>query len=177
MSKRRKVWWIASGVVTALALFALTVFLIDYNSTDAKIERAVAQIVEEYGFELEGRVPGSLVLQQKLVIVVVYMRAPVETETADEIVTILRAACPSWEHEVRVYDEDHVPVTTSSGDPWTEVHEFRPAEQYSGRVAGVGFSPDNKGFGKPEIQPSASISLLRLYRPSLWEKIKGMWPW
>ena len=51
VGNKRRLRWIAGAFGAVVALFIAVAFYLDYNSTDAKIERAVAQIVEEYGFE------------------------------------------------------------------------------------------------------------------------------
>ena len=168
MGKKRRVWWIVGSLVVAVALFAAVAFLVDYSSTDARIERAVAQIVEDYGFELQSQTSGYFGPQTSF-IGHTYSRAPVGAETASEIAAILREACPSCKHDIL--------VTTRDGDPWMEWFNILTEEQGGQWANRVSFQPDNQGFGLPEIEPYSSLELYNLVRPSLWQRIKGLWPW
>ncbi|MCH8978685.1 MAG: hypothetical protein IH945_05515 [Armatimonadetes bacterium] len=173
MGKKRRVWWIVGSFV--LLLLAIG-FFIDYNRTDARVERAVAQIIEEYGFEFRSEVAGFSPGPKRWVASKGYSRAPMSEETASEIVAILRDAWPSCSYDHTGYDKDLVAGTTGD-DPWIDVHVFLPQERDGGSTASILFYPDDKGYGIPGAEPTATISVSTFDRPSLWQRIKGLWPW
>ena len=179
MGKKRRAWWIVGGLVVAVALSAAIAFFIDYNSTDARIERAVAHIVEEYGFEVVYQLHEPIGLSPATVGTVRYFqRAPMGAKEEAEIVAVLRDACPSCKYERTAYDEDHVPVELTVIDPWMKGHKFSPKDLVGGvGYAGVTYIPDDRGYELPEFEPSASLVLVKMDRPSLWQRIKGLWPW
>ena len=172
--KKRKGLWVGGALVVAVALSAAVAFLVNYNSTDVRIERAVAQIVEEYGFELKFQGPIDLGFPRGMPINKTYLRAPVSAETASAIVTILRDACPSCKYDHMVIDGDILPDNFSGP---IETHNFRPEDQDGGLFAGIAFNPNNRGHGRPDTEPTASVSLSMFDRPSLWQRVKQMWPW
>ena len=173
MGKKRRVLWI----VGSLVLLVLAIgFIIDYNRTDARIERAVAQIVEEYGFEFQTEVAEFSPGLQARITSIGYSRAPMSEESADEIVAILRDAWPSCRYDHTGYDKDIVSVPRGV-DPWIDVHLFLSQERDGVSTASILFHPDNKGFGQPNIEPTAAISVNTLDKPSLWQRIKGLWTW
>ena len=177
MKRKRKVWWIAGGVAAAFALFVLTVFLIDYNSTDAKIERAVAQIVEEHGFELQDQPPfrfWPLATWEGSTTIV--KRGSVSTETAGKIVRDISEACPSWKYEHLVWDDSHEFVATSAKEPWQERHDFVPPKTHSGNISAIMFFPAEKDH-LPYGELTARLTIYKHDRLGLWERIKGLWPW
>ena len=173
VGNKRRVWWIVGAIALAVALFAAVAFFIGYNGTDAKIERAMARIVEEYGFEFQEQVPGYFHPGSGES----YSRTPVSAEMASEIVAILREALPSCEYRHFVYDEDDARVTRSGGDPWREAHQFAPTEQLRGRTEVLVFVPDDKGRIGHQDEPHAYIDAYKSDRPDLWQRIKGLWPW
>ncbi|MCH8980341.1 MAG: hypothetical protein IH945_14045 [Armatimonadetes bacterium] len=171
MGKKRRVWWVVGGFVVAVALFAAIAFYIDYNSTDARIERAVAQIVEEYGFELQGQMPGYV---GPPLGGGAYSRAPVSAETEDEIVAILRGACPSCDYNLRVTAANNIHTT---GEQTVVEHVIFRLDQGDGLSDGLVFAPDNKDGGLLGAGPGAILLVIKFERPSLWQRIKGLWPW
>ena len=168
MVKRRKFWWIVGGITAAFALFIVTVFLIDYNSTDAKIERAVAQIVEEHGFEVQDERRGAFDKPSRMVRYVLFNRMPLDVDTASEIVASLNTACPSWKHDYS---------TSNVGNPNQETHHFSRLDQYEGRVSSVVFVYDYEAPEGTGVKPIAGIVLYGTIKLSLWQRIKRMWPW
>lgn len=54
MSKRRKVRWIVGGVLSFVVLYSATAFAVSWNSPNAKLDRALNQIIAEYDFEYKG---------------------------------------------------------------------------------------------------------------------------
>ena len=172
--KKRKVLWVGGSIVVAVALFAAIAFFIDYNSTDARVERAVAQIVEEYGFELKFQGPIDLGLPRGSPISKTYSRAPVSAEKASAIVAMLRSACPSCKYDHMVIDGDILPDNFSGP---IETHNFRPQDQDGGLIAAIAFNPNNRGHGRPENEPEATFHVSKFDRPSLWLRIRGLWPW
>ena len=176
MSKRRKVWWIVGGVATAFALFVVTAFLIDYNSTEARMERAVAQIVEEYGFEYRSQDPRTFAfsIERKYIL---RRRESVDVETSDEIVAILRDACPSWEYKVQAYDFLFQPVTETSDYVWQVSHRFTREDEKVDKIASIEFTTVNTTYMITDFKTAASLSLYKNRTFGLWQRIKGMGPW
>ena len=171
MGKKRRAWWIVGALVVAVALFAVGSFFVDHNSTDARMERAVAQIVEEYGFEPQAKLPDYIGpgLRGKS-----YSRAPVSAQAEREIVAILREACPSYEYEHRNVGSYNSPAP---GEPLTKTHVFFRAGQRRGMPQGVVFYPDNKGYAEPGAVPAADLAVVHIPAATLWQRIKGLWPW
>ena len=97
-------------------------------------------------------------------------------ESASEIVALFREACPSCKESYLGYDKHRKPFNESGGEPWAEIHNFDPKAQDGGQVFGVSFIPDSKGLVGPNGEPEASIAVFRFERPSLWQRIKGLWP-
>ena len=176
VKKKRRAWWIVGGVATAIALFVAIAFYLDYNSTDAMAERAVAQIVEEYGFEYyDGSLTEVMWFDDDYE--VMYSRAPMDSDTADEIVEKLRAACPWWKYSYDACDKDFRPVVKNGGEPWREIHGFYLQSEISGYWnTRIQFTPYNKFVFENE-EPIAVIDVIWYPRPSLWQRIKGLWPW
>ena len=102
----------------------------------------MAQIVEEYGFEYSGQMPGYMAWRQKWVGSKLYSRAPVDAVTAREIVAILREACPSCQYLHSGYD-DSVLTRGFYGD--VEVYEFFPEEALGIGIESVGLAPNHGG--------------------------------
>ena len=177
MGKKRRVWWIVGALVVAVALFAAIAFLVDYNSTDARVERAVAQIVEEYGFEYQGRADSWFDKSKGILTGDEYRSPAIGTEQADGIVAILRDACPSWQYEHSAFDEDLQHITATDGDPTIELHTFTSTEPRGGIIAIIGFVPDDDGMASAGADHTAVLSLNIFDRPGLWQRIKGLWPW
>ena len=166
MGKKRRVWWIVGAAVVFFGCYA---HLSVYNSTDARIKRAVAQIVEEYGFELHARAPGRRLADR-------YSTAPVDEETADEIVAILREGCPSLDDRSFLLLDRHPGLVPDFGHP-VEVHFFVAEEQHGHRTVRIKFNPAHGGLWLPGYEPGASLVVHKFDRPSLWQRIKGLWPW
>ena len=178
MGKKRRVWWIVGALVVAVALFAAVAFYIDYNNTYARMERAVAQIVQEYGFEPQNPPRWSGFELARPGSVTEFRRAPVSAETAGEIVDFIRGACPSLDYKHSFLEGDYMPATMGDGDPWPDVHKFSRKELGGGvGLAVVTFIPDNGGYGIPEFERTARLGLVKMDGSSLWQRIKGLWPW
>lgn len=171
--KKRKAMWIVGALV--VALFAAGTLVMDYNSTDAKIERAIAQIVAEYGFERPDHLPGRRGKQLSNPLIDVYSSAPIEAETAADIWARLRDVCPSWENYYSLVYDHRSPHNL--GYISFEVQNCIAPEQYDGRIAVIGFTADTNPAGIQEFEPRAFLILYKQVRPSPWERIKGIWPW
>ena len=171
--KKRRVWWVVGGLIVAVALFVAVAYFVGDNPADARLERAVAEIVEEYGFEIQPQQPGHFASPSH---VITYARAPVDTEIAEEIVALLRDACPMHKYVHVVLDENFLGVAAFGGDPWLKTHRFTPPTHDGGGTIEVFFIPDDhrSGIGDP---PMSAILVLVESRPSLRQRIRGLWPW
>ena len=173
VKKKRRVLWIVGGVLGFVALLFVTAFLIEWNSPDARMERAVAQIVDDYGFVARDY-PwydfSSLVRDSSIEL---YSRESTDAETEDEIVARLRAACPSWEYSSRA-DLKYFTIVRFLFGPIGQDYSFISPERNRGSVVGVYFAPVAGGQSR---EHQAFLGLIKQDKPSLWERIKGMWPW
>lgn len=163
VKKKRKAWWIACGLVGAVALFLAVTFVVDYYKADSRIEHAVEFIAEKYDFQFERESFGGSGSQGH--VYYTYSRKSVDAETSEEIVAIIREACPSWKLKHSVFDLGR------------EAYSFTPPKRHTGSLTQVLFNPDDKGRGVPDREPESLLSIAKDNRPSLWERIKGMWPW
>ena len=174
----RKKLKVMSIVGVPVALFALVAFLSVYYSTDARINRAVAQIVDEYGFELDAQLPSYSKNPHRSFVRDRYVRPPLGAESADEIAEILLRACPSCEYEHRVDDDDRLLFVASGVEPLREVHYYRTEEARGGMTARIHFVPDVSGFGIPQVEPSAHLNVFNYEKPpGLWDRLKATWLW
>lgn len=169
MGKKRRVWWIVGGAATAFTLFVAIVYYFDYNSPEARLERAVAQIVEKYGFVPAGQ--HRVINEETKFMSTDYSRAALGEEKASEIVAQLRAACPDLKYSLSVIDKDQLPENWSGG---MNIHKIRRGDLDGEMTGGVTFSPNDRGGGRPGFEPVAMIRVLKLNSPSLWQKIKEM---
>ena len=140
------------------------------------LERAVAQIVKEYGFKYRFRNRHDSLRPHRKVWGYLYDRSPLDAETATEIVAILRDACPSCHFMHSGFDEDGRSIKIGDDEPTSGGYNFTPKKLGEGRSASVLFVPDSTDVGQWQPEPMANL-ILSVDRPSLWQRIKGRWPW
>lgn len=174
MKKNRKAWWIVACAATAFALFVFAIILINYNSTDAQIERAVAQIVEEHGFEFQGVSPGHIIERRGKFVVATYSRESLDADMARDVASILHESCSGFECYHPVIDEGEISIE------WSDVayvHNIVQLDRDGGVIVEILFYPNIQEFERPD---GDAISLLRVTateQPGQWERIKRIWPW
>ena len=171
-TKKRRVWWIVGSLVVAVALFAAVAFIVDYNSTDARIGRAVARIVDEYGFEqTQSESYGSPFETGGAV---EYSRTFDTMEETVRILSALKAACQGYDYIHHVLDDGYGVASDSGLEPVTEMHVFA-SDDSRVRELVVVFQLDEVGSG-PEQSASLFMSWTTV-QGGLWERINGLWPW
>ena len=166
MGKKRRVWWIVASLVVAVALFAgLAYQFSDDSRADARTERAVDHIIEEYGFELFAVVLRPNGVEH------VFTRAPLGVEEEAEVVAHLRAIGSAVPYERLTFNYEL--AAGSNGEHFLVLHTFSPAG--ARRYVRIEFTANNRGLDDYGPEHVAHITEVKQHVPNLWERIKGLW--
>ena len=141
---------------------------LDYNSDSARLERAVAQIVEEYGLELQSELPGYFNNPRREFTKYRFTGSPISAEETEEIVAILRSASDSGRYERTVIPSGSVLLV--------QVHNVFIREQDSWNPK-IKFTPYTVDASQTDSVPEATLILFDFEEPSLLERLKELWPW
>ena len=167
MGKKRRLWWIGGAVVAVVALFAAIAFFIDYNSSDARIERAVARVVEEYGFEKRnnpqdwtlgvGNGQGPWIPIQATY----YGRPPMNERGFSALAEDIESVYDSYAFHSRSIEEKVVQLNLTFGDDRSVVSIRAQEFEYMGVSGG----------------PVLILVVTRRAETGIWDRIRAWWPW
>lgn len=175
MTKRRKFWWFVGGTLGATTFLVLIALLIQRNGPDAKLERALDQIIAENGFEFRsnmisyigGRADSAVVSN-------IYQGDPIDKETAKEVIAQLREVCPNCTVEVITFNEDIRPVTAPTGEHTFEMKTWFPPKDSGVYSISLVFD-DNALYGDSDSS-SSNLSIQRRSRSGFWSFLRNLWP-
>ena len=175
VKKKRRAWWIVGGVACFVVLSIVTVMLVETNRPDARLERAIREIIAEQKFEYKGRDVGYLRGSNKEVLSDMFCGGPLSQEDGKWIVAQLRQACPKCSVEVVTAGVDILPVTMPSDEPTYDIHSWSPQE--GSAIMNIMVIFDDKGIGDQDDSPSSSLTVSRYGEVDRWSFLKNLWPW
>ena len=173
--KTCKVLWIVGSVVCFVVLSFVTALLINTKSQDARLERAIREIVAEQKFEYKGRDVGYMRGSNREVLSDIYRGGPLSQEDGNWIVAQLRQACPKCSVEVVTLGEDYLPVPSPSRQPTYDINSWSPQE--ASAIMNIMVIFDDKGIGNQDDSSSSSLTVTRYSEPDRWSFLKNLWPW
>ena len=161
--KTRKVRWIVGGVLGFVLLYSATAFLVAWNSPNARLERALNQIITEQGFVLNPSGTVNFLGLGSFDSFAIYESKPISQEDATQIVALFREACPSCTLDVTkdesAYD-DLMLVTDESSNIGTVIIIF-----------------DDKGQRTANNSPASEMTVFRGGASRRKSFLKNLWPW
>ena len=157
-------------------MIGLTVATIAYllsqvGDSVPKTELIVAQIVEEYGFELQKSPYESDMDSQVEGYTHAYSRAEMTAGESEEVVVLLDSVSSSWETVHFASNDSDEVVSTNGGDPDQELHSYMLIER---RLIWIMFIPSEKDLELPESKPKAMLLVTITGELSLLDRIKEL---
>ncbi len=158
-------------MVAALAVFSL--LTID-KSIEARDERTVARVIEEYGFRLYESTPDYVNSSGRRSVRDRYVGATIDEGSVEELVKTLQETCRPHMHGHRYYDMHGQAISDGDGDPWREVYVFVQTDLLGSWTSSVVFVPYNKRWDEAGYRPSAYLAVHTYEEPTLKRRIKDM---
>ena len=173
MRKKRKVWWIVGGVLCFFALIFVTALLVERNSEEARLERALQVIIVEQGLEYkETRVRRDRD-SGEVISWTLYEGEPISLAQKKRVLDQLREFFPSYSIEVLTRDQGNFDAIPSSG-PTFDIIVCRTKEEST--IVTFSMIFDDRGFMSENDSPSSSLGVSRLRDDPLLF-LKRLWPW
>ena len=163
------------ALVAAVALFGGLAFLSVQSSTDARIERAVARIAEEYGFEYSTEYASYHNGARRPLLADIYTGRALGQEEKGRIVARLERACPSCTTELVKMGDTSPGFTLPFAEPTYDVHYWFPED--GSAIWSVMFVFDDRGISSGDDAPSSMLTITRYSDSGPWSFLKRLWPW
>lgn len=173
MVRKRKAWWIAGAVGATVALFAGVAFYLDYSSPDARIERAVLQVIEDFDFELVGQHTPENDYDGRINVRLEYARVHTDEKTDNQIVVRLRKACSTYKYERVIYPKADLSAL-STDEEWHHLFQYN---DHGDLVANYSLLWHDETYVDTVDGPRMTLYITKVRQKNLWEKIKLLWPW
>ena len=174
VKKKRKVWWIVSGVLGFVVLLFVTALLVEWNSPNARLERALQEIIAEHGLELTPVDSVNWMRTSDLESWAIYEGAPINLENEERILAQLKQDCPSYIVFVKTYGMDLV-TNPAPGEPNFVTYNLLSPDESASTSITITF--DDKGLESEGDLRSSQISILRYGKSNPWSFLKNLWPW
>lgn len=166
VGRKRKAWWIVGGVLCFFVLIFAAILIAQFNSIEARLDRTLVGVLEEYGFELV--YPEKNMLRDARNAYVTAYRAPVLTDDEIDDVT------------ARIYEE--------FGPDDMSTHSFLNADgskENNIYISERGVSVMSILIARNELVylmasdtvPSSAILIFKRKPIGVIERLKNLWPW
>lgn len=171
MVKRRRAWWIVGGVIFIVMLTA-GAFLVQQNSRDDRLDQELARIIDEYGFE-DRFADSTQVSNPPDWRIYSYRVAKLSQSDVEKIANRIERACDGCEAVRRGASGSLDSFTIETGRGFSEAVSIR----LEGSVEADFFGLEREGHPHTPFFETSLFIEKNPYRPSLWDRIKGLWPW
>ena len=163
VKKRSKARWIVGGVLGFIVLFFVTALVMESNSQDARLERALSQIIVEQGFELDPYPTVNFLGLGSFDSYAIYEGKPISQEDERQIVALFREACPSCSLDV-TKDESAYDVLMLVTDE-------------SSNIGTIIIIFDDKGQRTAGSLPASKMTVFRGGASCRKSLLNKLWPW